>query len=187
MLFLCSGNVLLTVLSFMSSICSLYVSFYLFFWDRYWIWYWGTMTLCLDVLSWKLLSPFTAKRLFIIKLCRFFTSLLELLILAHYDFRLAREVNLRMMRPQSLVEHLIWPRRYLSDQTLTLSWILSSIMDSCKSCIWFWQTAQEAMTPIESTFSLDVNSKLDWWVCYSTVISFCCCFVQTLCLILLCV
>lgn len=37
---------------------------------------------------------------------------------------------------------------------------------------WFWnskiysyvQTAEEAMTPIESTFSLDVNSKLDWWV-----------------------
>lgn len=26
------------------------------------------------------------------------------------------------------------------------------------------QTAEEAMTPIESTFSLDVNSKLDWWV-----------------------
>jgi metal transporter CNNM len=24
------------------------------------------------------------------------------------------------------------------------------------------KTAQEAMTPIESTFSLDVNSKLDW-------------------------
>jgi hypothetical protein len=24
------------------------------------------------------------------------------------------------------------------------------------------QTAEEAMTPIESTFSLDVNSKLDW-------------------------
>jgi hypothetical protein len=24
------------------------------------------------------------------------------------------------------------------------------------------QTALEAMTPIESTFSLDVNSKLDW-------------------------
>ena len=30
----------------------------------------------------------------------------------------------------------------------------------------FWnsQTAEEAMTPIESTFSLDVSSKLDWWV-----------------------
>jgi hypothetical protein len=26
----------------------------------------------------------------------------------------------------------------------------------------FDQTAEEAMTPIESTFSLDVNSKLDW-------------------------
>lgn len=26
----------------------------------------------------------------------------------------------------------------------------------------FGQTAEEAMTPIESTFSLDVNSKLDW-------------------------
>lgn len=26
----------------------------------------------------------------------------------------------------------------------------------------FQQTAEEAMTPIESTFSLDVNSKLDW-------------------------
>ena len=24
------------------------------------------------------------------------------------------------------------------------------------------QTAEEAMTPIESTFSLDVNAKLDW-------------------------
>lgn len=24
------------------------------------------------------------------------------------------------------------------------------------------QIAEEAMTPIESTFSLDVNSKLDW-------------------------
>lgn len=26
------------------------------------------------------------------------------------------------------------------------------------------QTAEEAMTPIESTFSLDVNSNLDWCV-----------------------
>jgi len=26
------------------------------------------------------------------------------------------------------------------------------------------QTAEEAMTPIESTFSLDVASKLDWCV-----------------------
>lgn len=28
------------------------------------------------------------------------------------------------------------------------------------------QTAEEAMTPIESTFSLDVASKLDWCVCF---------------------
>lgn len=26
------------------------------------------------------------------------------------------------------------------------------------------QTAQEAMTPIESTFVLDVDSKLDWYL-----------------------
>lgn len=31
----------------------------------------------------------------------------------------------------------------------------------------FYQTAEEAMTPIESTFSLDVNSTLDWSVCIS--------------------
>lgn len=30
--------------------------------------------------------------------------------------------------------------------------------------IWILQTAEEAMTPIESTFSLDVNSKLDWYI-----------------------
>lgn len=28
------------------------------------------------------------------------------------------------------------------------------------------QTAEEAMTPIESTFSLDVNMKLDWYTFY---------------------
>ena len=34
------------------------------------------------------------------------------------------------------------------------------------------QTAEEAMTPIESTFSLDVNSKLDWWVLVLNSFSF---------------
>lgn len=34
------------------------------------------------------------------------------------------------------------------------------------------QTAEEAMTPIESTFSLDVNSKLDWWVCVENGLPF---------------
>lgn len=29
------------------------------------------------------------------------------------------------------------------------------------------QTAEEAMTPIESTFSIDVNAKLDWYVMHS--------------------
>lgn len=36
-------------------------------------------------------------------------------------------------------------------------------------CI-FDQTAEEAMTPIESTFSLDVNSKLDWWVSWCSLV-----------------
>jgi hypothetical protein len=30
------------------------------------------------------------------------------------------------------------------------------------------QTVEEAMTPIESAFSVDINSKLDWYVLFFT-------------------
>lgn len=39
---------------------------------------------------------------------------------------------------------------------------VSFVNAESSSCTLCEQTAEEAMTPIESTFSLDVNSKLDW-------------------------
>ena len=39
------------------------------------------------------------------------------------------------------------------------NWMMTPIYDLL---LIYEQTAEEAMTPIESTFSLDVNSKLDW-------------------------
>lgn len=51
--------------------------------------------------------------------------------------------------------------------TLAIQYNIQNMID----CLWsinlnlifvLKQTAQEAMTPIESTFSLDVETKLDW-------------------------
>lgn len=41
--------------------------------------------------------------------------------------------------------------------------IVSAARRTLKLIFFFYkQTAKEAMTPIESTFSVDVDSKLDW-------------------------
>ncbi|KAJ8426633.1 LOW QUALITY PROTEIN: hypothetical protein Cgig2_020569 [Carnegiea gigantea] len=50
------------------------------------------------------------------------------------------------------------------DETMIISGALDLTEKICRHLTneGFLQTAEEAMTPIESTFSLDVNSKLDW-------------------------